>query len=748
MGLFINETEEKRLRECGPFSIQRKFYDALKARTERNTVKDCLVQETDTQEWYHLCWERLSDASFLCHMEQGVLGIQEEREIQNVQEERETPEERRPLGERAENGRRLGRWVHDRVMELVRLDADAWIGPWYRERLPVPQGFLETSHITLAVCEGLDNAPFLFTASETEECRLAIREKGMLPCMRYCERIAAGQDHINNWFMVTLDGYGTAAALLGEEEHMKKAVSFSHVAASLFNRDSYGESLQYSNYACIHLAHFNEVLLRSGKVEKEEIELACYSDLMPWYAASYLYQKPLMQKPIVQNQIMQNQIMQKPLLQNPTVQNQIMQNPSIQNPLKDSGEISRKAYPRSINFGDSAAIFRVSGDILIQIAVRRKEADPRNAGLASWMFEKMYAEPELGPDELASFGFFNQFQYHSVLMLPDRAETLSPEQAGLPLSMEFETGTIISRDRWEEPEATVAIQAGYCSLNVASHRHKDQNSFQLISGNERMLVDPGHTCYRLRAQKEAVSEMAHNTCSVKKNGILLEQEEVTGNVFKRKNPGNRLLYQYFWGNVQIIVSDASGLYKSPVNKAVRIWVMKLPHMIFTADLVEAKEPVSVCTHFCVNNRDGKLKLHRASDQRLVFRRGGRALKLFEAYSETDGEEKPSRYSFDWTAMHDYYHPLENQEGQGKEGSVCRYSWDGEEGYRHIRIHTFVTDDDETIVRWHVYRTDDGFVRIEEPCRDKWTEIRVTQERLEIRNEKAEKETVKLWADVG
>lgn len=367
MGIFVEEKELERLRRGTGGESQRRFYQALRSRTEKNTRKDCLVQPADTLEWYHLCWERLSDASFVCLVEQDE---------------------------------RIGRWLHDRVMEIVRMEPDAWLGPWYRGRGKISQGSLETSHITLAVCEAADNCPFLFSAAEMEEIRNALREKGMAPCRRYCQAVVEKQDQISNWFMVILDGFGTAAAVLGEKEEMRLAARWSRLSGCLYSRNDYGESLQYSNYATLHLSHLNETLLRAG-IGEEELDLNCYAGMMEWYAASSLYQKPL----------------------------------------KEEG----KCYPRSFNFGDSAAIFRPGGDILTHIAVHGKKTMPGQAGLAAWMLETMYEDPELGPDELAEFCFFCQFQYYTVLCMPDMAEPVSPEQAGLPETLSFEGGQIISR---------------------------------------------------------------------------------------------------------------------------------------------------------------------------------------------------------------------------------------------------------------------------------------------------------------
>lgn len=646
--IFITQWEEERLRTAAAESMQQLFYKALKARTEKNTVKECLVQPGDTQEWYHLCWERISDAAFVWHMEK------EER---------------------------LGKWLHDRVMELAGMDVDQWIGPWYRDRKnELPVGALETAHITLAVCESADLCPELFSEEETLQITEAIREKGMLLCERFCRGVIERAQYINNWFMVLLNGFGTAAVLLGEQDKIDQAVEWALLAGTMYSGDDYAETVQYSNYASLHLSHLNELLIRSG-YRTEELNLECYGGLMNWYAASFLYCKEL----------------------------------------EEGGD----QYPRSFNFGDSAALFRPSGDFLAHVAVRRKEKVPSQAKLASWLLKQTYANPYLGPDELATFGFFNQYQYHTILMMPDMAEAASPQELHLPTTLSFSGGQVIVRDQWEHAKAAVAIQSGYQPYLAAGHRHLDQNSFQLAIGRERMLIDPGHCCYRLRTQQEAVSEMAHNTFSVKKDQQVIEQRKVGGCIFHKEDAGNKVLFRDTFEEFTISASDMAGLYEESILRAVRIFVIGLPHRMMVIDILEASEPVSLCTHFCANNRDHALKVHEASSQRLVLRRNGEALKLFCAYSETDGQQTEPKLTRDWTAMHAYYHPLENQDGQGKEGSVTRFSWEDEPGKEHIRIHTLLMDGSEEIKAWHVYPTEDGFIRMFSPGNREYLEVKVS-----------------------
>ncbi|NLC45216.1 MAG: hypothetical protein GX783_13160 [Clostridiales bacterium] len=656
MGFFISDAEIQELQRAPQNSKQQELYRIMKDRTERNTKEDCLVQSSDTQEWYHLVWERMSDATFVWAVE------------------------------RSES---LGRWIRNRTLELVRLSQDDWIGPWYRNRGdPKPIGALETSHIALAVCEAHENCNELFTEEELQEIRSAIRDNGMNLCREFCEKTASERKHINNWFVVILNGFGTCALVLDDKEAIEQAIEWTHLASGLYNSNDYGESIQYSNYSNIHLAHLNEVAIRKG-INPNELEMSCYTKMMPWYAASFLHNKHI-----------------------------------------DSLDT---LAPRTLNFGDSGAIFRPSGDVLAHISSRMKDRFKREAGLARWLLDTLYDETSNLPDELASFGFVNQFQYHTILLYMQMAQPLSPLQATLSEVMTFEGGHVIARDKWDDTRAVVAMAAGYQPYNVTSHRHLDQCSFQLVIGKERMLIDPGHCCYRLSSQRKSVDESSHNTFSIWKDGKPLKQKSVSGNIFTESPVGNERLYNQWVGDVIVVASDMAKLYGDIIKKASRFWIMKLPHMMFVIDVVEADEPVGLCSHFVVNNRNNELNANIYSPNRLVFRRGEEALKLFEIYSETDGQKSDTSLEYDWTYVHDFYHPLPNQIGQGKEGSGLTYLWKSKnEGKKQIRIHTLAMDREIHIKKWHVIVREDGFIRIESPDPNEYLDVSIQGDEIIIR----------------
>ena len=614
MNYFIKKEEISRFLERVPGSLPDRLYSILRDRTYYNTREDKLVQSTDTQEWYHLVWERMSDASFVYCVEKDE---------------------------------KLGRWVHDRTMEIVRLPKDDWYGPWFRINLSRRKaGSLETGHIALGVCEAYENARDVFTEEEQQEIREALHDKGMKLCRRFADEIYEGKNGFN-WFMVLLNGYGTTAVVLDVKDEIEHAKELFHRFAAFYNKDSYGESVQYSNYASLHLAFLAEILIRSGYAKADELPIHCYGNLMAWYAASIQRMK--------------------------------------------YAETFDCMVPRTFAFGDSSNLFRPTGNVLAHAAVHLKESIPKSAGLAAWLFETIYGNEKPMLDELATFGFVNQFAYHSILMYEDMASPLSPEAAGLPLSMRFDIGHILIRDKWEEPDMAMAIAAGYEPLGVSVHRHLDQNSFQLSIGQERMLIDPGHCCYRLHTQGRSKDEISHNTISIRYKDDLVRQRIVEPEAGRGKESVyNKLLVNNKFQDVQVIISDASGLYEKPVKKAVRIWIVRIPDVVVVCDYVQAEEPVEVMTRLVANNRDNKLVMERHSKDFLTLTRNDSVLEVHQAYSTADGMEDSPEFSFDWTFLHDYYHPLPNQEGQGKEGSALTYVWtSGCKAKEHKRMQVLI-----------------------------------------------------------
>src|SRR5690606_12153879 len=103
--------------------------------------------------------------------------------------------------------------------------------------------------------------------------------------------------------------------------------------------------------------------------------------------------------------------------------------------------------PRSVNFNDSAAVYRASADNLLHIAARAKTRYPEAAGLARHLFDTLYTPcTEHGPHDLASFGFVNDFGFLTFPLFAAAAEPLAPEDTRPEPVETFSCGDVIARD--------------------------------------------------------------------------------------------------------------------------------------------------------------------------------------------------------------------------------------------------------------------------------------------------------------
>ncbi len=610
--------------------------DALVERTMRNTAENRLVQKNDTQEWWHLVWERMSDAAFVYALNGGDV---------------------------------LGRWVHDRTMEIVSLDADEWIGPWFRKRVDPPCGNLETAHVVNAVVHALCLCPSLFGNAEKNAVLTAIREKGLDQCERFMERKTR-----SNWSCVLAGGFASAAAVLDDRDAVERAVGYYNDCLDLYNSDGYGETLQYGNYASLSLVHMRRVLLAYDP------SLAPRLSIGPIAAATKLG--------------VMNFIGMKPL------------------------EEGGKAYPRSVNFGDSAAIYRPTGDVAITVA--SEASDPVVCGLARWHFDTTYADPTLGPDELATFGFFNQFTWMTVADLEKADRAITPEAAGLPLRYVSKLGPAVIRDGFGEGTTLLGVQSGGEVLKVSGHRHTDMNSFVLAHLGERFFADPGHCCYRLETWRQSRMAMMHNTWTfLDEEGHTLSQ---AGAAVGKEPLAHEVTASFEGEGFEVFSTDAAKAYGEHFKRAERTFIAAFPHVLFIVDRIETDVPMKVVSHFVVNNRDNKLDVHIADDKRLVFRRDPAAIKFFTFGDVTFSK----RYGF----IHDHYHPLPNQEGQGREGSAMIYDYTSAEfSTSHLIVHAVAMAEIGEIRKWHIKPGDEGVYNVFSPKNELCWRLTVDGEKL-------------------
>ncbi len=162
----------------------------------------------------------------------------------------------------------------------------------------------------------------------------------------------------------------------------------------------------------------------------------------------------------------------------------------------------------------------------------------------------------------------------------------------------------------------------------------------------------------------------------------------------------------------VIVSDVTSLCEEKVvKKAMQIRVICMPNMMFEADYVEAYEPVSLETRFVLDNEDNQLNTHVYNEQKLVFRKGDEALKLFNAQNTVDSKVADTELNVEADHI---------------------YGWmDKEQGRKLWRVHTFMMDEESKIRKWHLKETED-FLRLEAPDHTDVLDFKFTENGFAVR----------------
>lgn len=567
----------------------------------------------------------------------------------------------------------LRSWLRSCTLEIVRRPLADWIGPPFRnQKARPPVGHLETAHLTWSVAIVLDLAGDLFNGAEQEEIRSALREKGIALCQRWLDKTK----YLNNWRCVLNAGIATAAVVLEDTEVLQTVIEAFERDLNVFQADgSYSESLQYGNYTGYCLMLTREALVRYDPPKDATLGLAPYAKKPRWDVASLFYKKPL----------------------------------------QGWGSHLR---PRSANFNDSAAMYRASGDFLLHVATRAKTKYPTEAGLARWLFDTLYLPSfEQGPHDQASFGFINDFGFLTLPLFAQACAPISPEEAKLPLADAFSCGDILVRDAWASQggRTVLAIHAADQGLHAPGHLHGDLNSFILVHNNERLLVDPGHSCYRGLIHGVETSSRTHNTCTFTEDGKTIEQSKWARRLYdpetKQAGPvvtrgGERLLFARD-GDVTVVASEVAALYGDPIREFTRFWFQCGSHALFVVDHIIADRPVRTHWNWLLNNRDDGLDLKLVKPDRFVARRANAGMKLFHLGGH-NLQGPVAAY------VHDAYHPLPNQLGEGKSNSGQLVTWsEHEAACARTVTHAICLDSYGPIAGWHL-RADETGTALEGP----------------------------------
>jgi hypothetical protein len=641
VAIFLSDVERQsiaRLCRVEPFA---RLYRALLKRVQRRAVRPGLIGPESTCPWWYPAAEYLTDAALAWALEGDEV---------------------------------VGGWLRETTLQVVGRSEDDWIGPPFRDHRATPRvGHLETAHLAWGVAVVLDLAAELFTPAQRDQVVGVLSERAVPLCLRWLQ----AQGHLANWRCIMTAGVAVPAAVLGDRANMARAVEAFRLSLQIFQSDgSYGESLQYANYAALGLALSHESLVRRDPGLAGQLPIEPYARCVRWFAASHFYSKPL----------------------------------------SGWGDEPR---PRAANFNDSAAIFRPSGDVLLHIAARARQALPEEAGLARWLFDELYLPcPEQGPWDRMSFGLVNHFGFLTPVLWPEAAAPISPQAAGVPTLAAFGNGDVIARDSW--PGRTIlALRSGGEPLQGPGHLHGDLHGFILVHNRERLLVDPGHSCYRNLIHELEGSSLTHNTCTFvvdpAEGQTLRHEEQMLPEVRQQERRlvrsirggqpeppvqrGARRLLAEQHGPLSVVVSEAARLYGPPLEEFTRIWLLVGPHVLWVIDRIRACRPVQTTWNWLLNNRDGQLELLVQQTDRLLAHRPLAALSMFHL-----GEAVLSGplYAF----VHDAYHPLPAQQGEGRPGSGWLMRWQ-EPAARaeRLAIHVIVVDDADATGQWQLRRED-------------------------------------------
>jgi hypothetical protein len=675
---FLSEAERTKLKNVPSTSTTAAYLTGIQNRVYKRANSINFSDKSTTTEWWHHASEFLTDAALIHAVRPSV---------------------------------KSDAWLRSSILEIVRRPNADWTGPGFRGGGDGPiVGTLETAHLAWGVGLAFDMSSDLFTAAESEEIIKAIREKGLIPCKKYLDR----SDFFHNWNCVLYAGFAVSAAVLEDEEAIKFANDWMPNALDHFQKDgSYGESLQYGNYAAYSVMVAHEALVRYSisKGVKKSISLDPYARMSTWSAYALLYKKPLSGWPLMD-------------------------------------------WPRSINFGDSASIFRISGDLLVHIASRAKKELPQEAGTASWLFNTLYSPNEPGPHDLASFGFVNDYGILTVMMITDMAAPISPTEAKLPLMTAFTGGDVFTRDAWNG-STILASRVPGIERHAAAHIHGDINSFMLVHNKERLLVDPGHTCYRELTRDLDVSSETHNTCTfetvktdkIRSRKLIQVMENKDGSMnrgMKYVNDlpvgtppidlkGKRLITSRV-GNVSVIGSDAAELYGAPLTKYARFLILCGSHTLFIVDQISSDEPVKTTWNFLLNNRDGLLDLQINRKENSITAQRGNAGILIRDNAQ-GGLIGPI-----YAMMHDAYHVLPNQEmTEGEIGSATLMRWQEPQALKdRTVVHSIAFDEPAVLKSWETSLNNNVYSIKSNDRKENWTLTVYNDGTIDIRDVVSEK----------
>jgi hypothetical protein len=247
----------------------------------------------------------------------------------------------------------------------------------------------------------------------------------------------------------------------------------------------------------------------------------------------------------------------------------------------------------------------------------------------------------------------------------------------------------------------------------------------LVYSRERLLADPGHSCYRNLIHGLESSTQTHNTATflVEQDSLglqedlakvkLLEQRNVLarrliqtdGTIGSPVERGGRLLTAQREGDVSLLVSEVGRAYGQPIQEFTRCWIQVGEHVTLVIDRIRATEPVRTVWNWLLNNQDGQ-SIVSTADNTLALYRHGVGMRLWQVSTGAPPHAQLSGPVYGY--LHDAYHPEPAQLGEGKPGSGLLFRFtDGQNAQIVNRMHVIVADDASFMDDWQLTPDPEG-----------------------------------------
>lgn len=466
----------------------------------------------------------------------------------------------------------LGRFIHDQMMQTVRLPQEFWLHSelrgYNRKR---PSGQIETAQAARSASFAMDAAADVFTPAEITEARKHLREKALVPMVNYLKDTKT----TNNFLAIIGTGAFVTAKYLEDSgaRALAKAALDQYVNESVEPDGSYGEGTGYFSYpangivpaiAAMTVAERRNFLLNSGLLHSAR-----------WLAYPYLY----------------------------------------------ATDGRGKMTTLRTVYGDNSYSEVPPRTLLLMLASSGNDGvaewlgatlspDPRTWKYADWRYAPVYAGEKL------------------------RTKMRSPAEASYPLVAAFENGENFIRSGWEPDGIVLSLYtAGPTRVNYA-HQRPERNSINLGAYGEYFIISPHSASYRSPIHYEYdLTTLAANTVMIDGKSQLFPtiggwgtrppEHSVIGNpVAKLVRSGSGPVFDYLEG-------DARLCYQEKPETALRtvLYHRAKKYFVVIDRLKDAKAPHTYTARWQLNNRDGKLGLTGVGGETLLAARPGADLAV-------------------------------------------------------------------------------------------------------------------------